>query len=220
LTRALTIMALTGLLVVGAAAASILARGDISAPRQELASAVVQGPVTNWENKTDKLAVAGVAPIPARLPQAVAAVSDPMRLAFASTTADIETPSVATPPPTGLVPTVPPKPKLAGKPAPQKSYALLSDAQIAGIKDRLKLSSSQQAYWPEVETALRAVAKKIHETRRANPHAATPIDPESPEVQQLKSAAMPLLFQLREDQKNEVRTLARLIGLEQVASQI
>jgi len=40
------------------------------------------------------------------------------------------------------------------------------------------------------------------------------------EVQQLKSAAMPLLFQLREDQKREVRTLARLIGLEQVASQI
>jgi hypothetical protein len=28
------------------------------------------------------------------------------------------------------------------------------------------------------------------------------------------------LFQLREDQKQEVRTLARLIGLENVASQI
>jgi hypothetical protein len=28
------------------------------------------------------------------------------------------------------------------------------------------------------------------------------------------------LFQLREDQKREVRTLARLIGLEKVASQI
>ena len=31
---------------------------------------------------------------------------------------------------------------------------------------------------------------------------------------------MPLLFQLREDQKQEVRTLARLIGLEKVAAQI
>ena len=47
-----------------------------------------------------------------------------------------------------------------------------------------------------------------------------PIDPDAAEVQQLKSAAMPLLFQLREDQKQEVRSLARLIGLEKVAAQI
>ena len=40
------------------------------------------------------------------------------------------------------------------------------------------------------------------------------------EVAQLKSAAMPLLFQLRDDQKNEVRSLARIIGLERVASMI
>jgi hypothetical protein len=139
----------------------------------------------------------------------------------AATTPDTDEPSIATRPATGLVPMAPPKPKLAAKPPPQKSYALLSDAQIAGIKDRLKLSSDQQPYWPAVESALRAVAKKIHETRRADPHATgAPIDPESAEVQQLKSAAMPLLFQLREDQKREVRTLARLIGLEQVASQI
>ena len=47
-----------------------------------------------------------------------------------------------------------------------------------------------------------------------------PIDPEYAEVQQLKSAAMPLLFQLREDQKSEVRSLARIIGLEKVAAMI
>jgi hypothetical protein len=213
-------MALTGLLVVGAAVASILGRVDLSVPRLELASAAVQGPVTNWENKTDKLAVLRVAPALVVLPQALAPVNDPMRLAYASTTPADEA-NIATPPATGLVPMAPPKPKLAGKPPPQKSYALLSDAQIAGIKDRLKLSSEQQPYWPAVESALRAVAKKIHETRRADPHATgAPIDPESAEVEQLKSAAMPLLFQLREDQKREVRTLARLIGLEQVASQI
>ena len=103
----------------------------------------------------------------------------------------------------------------------QKSYALLSDVQIAGIKERLKLSTDQEAYWPAVESALRAVARKIHATRQADPNAAgAPIDPDAAEVQQLKSAAMPLLFQLREDQKREVRTLARLIGLEKVASQI
>jgi hypothetical protein len=214
-------MALIGLLVVGAAAASILGRVDIPAPRSELASPVVQGPVANRGGKTDKLTVAGLAPAPAARPPAVAPVSEPLRLAFASTTADVDPQSIVTPPSTSLLPLVPPKAKLAGKPPPQKSYALLSDAQIAGIKERLKLSSSQEPYWPAVESALRAVARKIHETRRADPHATgAPIDPDSAEVQQLKSAAMPLLFQLREDQKHEVRTLARLIGLEQVASQI
>jgi hypothetical protein len=114
-----------------------------------------------------------------------------------------------------------PKPKLATKPPPQKPYALLSDAQIAGIKERLRLSSAQETYWPGVERALRAVAKNIHATRQADPNATgAPIDPEAEEIQQLKSAAMPLLFQLREDQKREVRTLARLIGLESVAAQI
>jgi ABC-type transporter Mla MlaB component len=93
--------------------------------------------------------------------------------------------------------------------------------QIAGIKERLKLSADQQSYWPAVENALRAVARKIHATRQADPAAsAAQIDPDSPEVQQLKSAAMPLLFQLREDQKEEVRKLARIIGLDKIASAI
>jgi hypothetical protein len=117
--------------------------------------------------------------------------------------------------------TAPAKPKVASKPQPQKNYALLSDVQIAGIKERLKLSSAQESYWPPVETALRAVARKIHAKRQVDPGAGSmPIDPESEEVQQLKSAAMPLLFQLREDQKSEVRSLARIIGLERVAAMI
>jgi ABC-type transporter Mla MlaB component len=65
------------------------------------------------------------------------------------------------------------------------------------------------------------VAKKIHATRQADPSGtAALIDPDTEEVQQLKSAAMPLLFQLREDQKREIRQLARLIGLEKVAAAI
>ena len=46
------------------------------------------------------------------------------------------------------------------------------------------------------------------------------IDINRPEVQKLIWAAMPLLMRLREDQKHEVRKLARVMGLEQVASQI
>jgi hypothetical protein len=219
----MTIIALTCLLVVGAAAASILGRASVPSAGPEMASTVVEGPVSNKESKKDKLSV--TAALAAFEPPPTDAVpGTPLRQAFAaSTPADIETPKAQDPKamdPVAL--SSAPKPKVASKPAPpppQKSYALLSDAQIAGIKDRLNLSSSQESYWPAVENALRAVARKIHATKQTDPHG-VPIDPDSDEVQQLKSAAMPLLFQLREDQKREVRTLARLIGLEKVAAQI
>ena len=217
----MTILALTCFLVVGAAAASILGRDSVPAARLEMASPVVKSPVSNRESKKDRLAVAAFALASFEPPQ-TAALSGPLRQAYASSTpADIQPPQVAAPAAMPAAPLAPPKPKLAAKPQPQKSYALLSDVQIAGIKERLKLSSDQESYWPAVESALRAVARKIHATRKADPHATgLPIDPDAEEVQQLKSAAMPLLFQLREDQKQEVRTLARVIGLERVASMI
>jgi len=226
LTRATTLIALTCFLVVGAAATSflvvgaavtsILGRDGVPAARSEAASAAVQNPVANRQNKQDRGALATMAAY--EPPQTVAALSEPLRQAYASASpADIEMPNMIA----ASVPLAPPKPKVVAKPAPQKTYALLSDDQIAGIKERLKLSSSQESYWPAVESALRAVARKIHATRQTAPNATgMPIDPDAEEVQQLKSAAMPLLFQLREDQKREVRALARLIGLEKVASMI
>jgi hypothetical protein len=222
LTRAITLIVLICFLVVGAAATSILGSDGAWVTRLETASPDVQGPVANRGSKQDRLAVATATLASAALasyqsPQTVAALSEPLRQAFASADpVDIEMPKMIAAPAS-----VPPKPKVASKPPVQKSYALLSDGQIAGIKERLKLSSSQESYWPAVEDALRAVARKIHATRQTDPNATgTPIDPDAEEVQQLKSAAMPLLFQLREDQKREVRALARLIGLEKVASMI
>jgi hypothetical protein len=213
----MTIIALTCLLLAGAAVASILSRNSVPAAKADMASPVVKSPVANRESKQDRLPVARLALASFDPPQ-TASLSEPLRQAFASiSSAEIEQSKV-----TGAVAMpAPQKPKPVGKPAPQKSYALLSDVQIAGIKERLRLSSDQEYYWPAVENALRAVARKIHSTRQADPHATgAPIDPDAAEVQQLKSAAMPLLFQLREDQKQEVRTLARLIGLEKVAAQI
>jgi hypothetical protein len=221
LTRAIAIIALSCFLVAGVAAASMLDRASVS--RLEMTSPVAEGPVSNAESKQDRLAIA-MAPTslePSLTSVPTTDLKAPLRQAFASAAestapAEIEAPKITAP----VVPPSP-KPKLANKPPPQKPYALLSDAQIAGIKERLRLSSAQESYWPGVERALRAVAKKIHATRQANPNATgAPIDPEAEEIQQLKSAAMPLLFQLREDQKREVRTLARLIGLESVAAQI
>jgi hypothetical protein len=220
LSKAVTIVALTCFLVVGAAAAAILGRESVPAAGAAMMapSTFAQGVVPNRESKADRLTVAAVAPDPAPPEPSGTIPAEPLRQALAVTTppAEIE----------GLklndAATAAPKPKLATKPPVQKPYALLSDAQIAGIKERLKLSPSQEYYWPAVENALRAVARKIHAARQADPNraAAAAIDPEAAEVQQLKSAAMPLLFQLREDQKREVRTLARLIGLEKVAAAI
>jgi hypothetical protein len=229
LTKTMTIVALICFLVAGAAATAILGRDSIPVALPQLAfasvasvqtPAAVQAPVSNKENKKDRLAVVSYALAAYEPPQTTAALSEPLRQAYASTApADIGLPKEVAP--AAAAPAVLPKPKAVAKPQPQKNYALLSDVQIAGIKDRLKLSASQESYWPPVETALRAVARKIHAGRQANPTAAgVPIDPESEEVQQLKSAAMPLLFQLREDQKSEVRSLARIIGLEKVAAMI
>jgi hypothetical protein len=220
LTRAITIIALTCLLVAGVAAASILGRDSVPMARSEMVSPVVKSPVANRESKTDRLAVTTLALASFEPPSAATTLSEPLRQAFAATTsADIQAPKIAVP--AAALPLVQQKSKLANKPPLQKSYALLSDVQIAGIKERLQLSSDQESYWPAVESALRAIARKIHASRQADPNATgAPIDPDAAEVQQLKSAAMPLLFQLREDQKREVRALARIIGLEKVAAQI
>jgi hypothetical protein len=216
------ILVLGCFLVVGAAAASILARDSVPVPQSGVSTSAVasiqgsvEGPTANREAKKDRLAVAALAMVEPQ--QAVPPQSESLRQAFASEgTVGSIAPDLAAP---VVVPAQ--KPKLAAKPPVQKTYALLSDAQIAAIKGRLNLSAGQETYWPAVEEALRRVAKKIHEQRQAKPNASgPPIDPDSEEVQQLKSAAMPLLFQLREDQKREVRSLARIIGLEAVASAI
>ncbi len=241
MTRAVTIIALTCFLVVGAAALSILGRSSVPDATPSTVARVTENPVTNRQAKKDRLAVASYALAAFEPAPSQAEFNEPLRQAFAAQNpADfaprITAPQAAVPQavaPQAVTPAAMPQaplapqaskpevPKVAAKPAPQKSYALLSDAQIAGIKERLNLSPDQQSYWPAVESALRAVARKIHATRQADPRATgAPIDPDSEEVQQLKSAAMPLLFQLREDQKREVRSLARLIGLEKVAAQI
>ena len=213
----MTILALVCFLVAGAAAASILGRDSVPVVRSEIPQAVAKGPLANREGKKDKLPLAMAAlPPAADNPQQL---PEPLRQAFASDSPfSPQPPKIAAP---SSIPLPADKPKAAAKPAVQKSYALLSDIQIAGIKERLKLSPAQEQHWPGVESALRAVARKIHATRQANPAAAgAPIDPDSAEVTQLKAVAMPLLIQLREDQKREVRSLARIIGLEAVASQI
>ncbi|EJN08560.1 hypothetical protein PMI42_07169 [Bradyrhizobium sp. YR681] len=230
MSRAITIVVLTCFLVLGAATTAILGRDSVPSVSPEMITQAPSKPLaTNRAAKADRLvptlALASAAIEPVQVPadklSQMPVLTEPLRQAFAAATpSDFPMPkaNVNEAPAAAEAPA---KPKVTAKPQPQKNYSLLSDVQIAGIRDRLKLSSSQEYYWPEVETALRNVVRKISANKLSNPNApGVPIDPNCDEVQQLKSAAMPLLFQLREDQKEEVRKLARIIGLEKVAQQI
>jgi len=130
------------------------------------------------------------------------------------------------PPPPAAVPPAPAPAKytLAGvaKPHPPAAHLasrpgyLLDDAQIASIKRRLHLTPDQEQMWPAVESALRQIAfAKAHDPRRRGGS----LDPNSSEVQDLKSAAIPLLMSFSSEQKDEVRNLAHVMGLDQLASQ-
>ena len=249
MTKAATLLAMLCVLIAGTAAASILTRASVPAAGPGFTSATIESPVANREGKADKLlltslsddaeaadtdatsAVATDAAVPAQETQAAAdqpagAPQKPVQLAYAADDGD---PAIAAAPEasakaaesaTKLPPVIATAPVHKPKPAKPKPPALLSDAQISQLKGRLNLSSSQEYYWPSVEQALRAIGRKLHGTRQVADNGPPPIDPDSAEVQQLKYAAMPLLFQLREDQKQEVRKLARAMGLEQVAQAI
>jgi hypothetical protein len=235
LSKAITIVVLTCFLVLGAATTAILGRDSVPSVSAEMISQTpAKSLATNRAAKADRLvptlALASAAIDPVQVPadklSQMPVLTEPLRQAFAAATPSdfpVLKSSVNQAPAASEVPAVevPAKPKVVAKPQPQKSYSLLSDVQISGIRDRLKLSSSQEYYWPSVETALRNVVRKISANKLSNPNVqGVPIDPNCDEVQQLKSAAMPLLFQLRDDQKEEVRKLARIIGLEKVAQQI
>jgi hypothetical protein len=167
LTRAVTIIALTCFLVVGAAATSILGRDSVPAARPVMVAPEPTDPVSNKQAKKDRLAVATLALASLEPPQ-TATLSEPLRQASASSTpADIEAPKLAAP---AVLPVAPAKPKLASKPPLQKPYALLSDEQIAGIRDRLKLSSDQESYWPAVEDALRGAENSHYPPGRSARH--------------------------------------------------
>jgi hypothetical protein len=133
-------------------------------------------------------------------------------------------PAAATPDPkkpqaVAAIAAAPEKPK---RPAPPPEPSnMLDDGAIAGLKTRLRLTEDQIGYWPAVESALREVARtQLRHSKKQVQAGKVNIDVNSPEVQKLIWAATPLIMRLRADQKNEVRKLARIMGLEQVAQQI
>ncbi len=225
MTKSIAFVAVLGVLISCAAVTSVLMRDSVPSAGAMMPPVVAKSPISNREAKGDRLAMVTLAAPEVQQPSAPSKATLRQAYAYAPSEPEMAKASAVV----AAEPVVPKSKILARsepgpaplKPEVQKAYSLLSDGQIAGIKERLRLSSSQEYYWPAVETALRAVARKIHAGRQgAAKPGAVAIDPDSDEVQQLKSAAMPLLWQLREDQKDEVRRLARTIGLDKVAAAI
>jgi hypothetical protein len=100
---------------------------------------------------------------------------------------------------------------------------MLNDAQIASIKTRLHLTVDQEQMWPAVEAALRNIAyTRSREARRHSAPANTQLasaDADGVDVRDLKSAAIPLIMSFNSEQKDEVRNLAHVMGLDQLATQ-
>lgn len=142
----------------------------------------------------------------------------------------VQTASLDVPPPAKAVelsrrsaPAVTTKASAGSARPPAASHAgyILDDAQIASIKTRLHLTPDQEQMWPAVEAALRNMAYKRSQQVAARGGArnvqAAAVDPEA--VEGLKSAAVPLIMSFSSEQKEEVRSLAHVMGLDQLASQ-
>jgi hypothetical protein len=209
-----------------AATSATFALASVSDPR-ELETSVLFSPYQTYPSTQAQPGVAqtplaAVAPQPSVTPEpAIALVAAPNAEAKPIEVQPVDAKPVDAKPVVVASRSIAPAPER--KPAPPRA-TLFNDAQLASIKARLKLSEYQQQYWPQVASALRAIGwRAAHEPgRKSGPHGSqtrlAEIDPDSAEVQQLKSAAFPLIMSMNEDQKREVRMLAHVMGLEQVAS--
>jgi len=116
------------------------------------------------------------------------------------------------------------KPQVNSTPSPvapqhrrPRPGGVLNDVQIANIKSRLNLSPEQEAMWPAVEAALRNISyakTAVAQAQASRDSRMAYVDPNGPEVQQLKYAALPLIMRLSDDQKREVKSLAHVMGLD------
>jgi hypothetical protein len=101
-----------------------------------------------------------------------------------------------------------------------RSHALLDDSQIASIKKRLNLTASQERMWPAVERELRKLAYAPPQQPQPKGSKQKPpatYELSSSDLERLKTAAAPLIMSFNDDQRVELRTMARITGLEKFA---
>jgi len=154
-------------------------------------------------------------PNPAMQPAASAsAPSAPM--AYAAPAAPAPTPAAAKPAyQLASASSVPEKRPEPHRPVAARSNFVFSDGQIASMKERLNLTPAQERMWPQVEVALRGLVfqKPVSGEKKS----ARTLDPSSPEVAKLKSAAVPLVLSFNSEQQRELRALAHVVGLDSLA---
>lgn len=97
---------------------------------------------------------------------------------------------------------------------------LLNNAQIAALRQRLDLTAAQEQHWPAVEAALRAYVTRQYELQKKRPRAVIQPDPDSVELQNLRTAAAALLASLDDRQKGRIRVLAGMVGLGDVVAKL
>ena len=91
MSKAITIIALTCFLVVGAAVTSILSRASMSASEEAVPAVVAKSPVANRESKQDRLSVISLAAAAVQPTENIRSASEILRQAYASSsTADVE----------------------------------------------------------------------------------------------------------------------------------
>ncbi len=96
--------------------------------------------------------------------------------------------------------------------------AKIADVNIGQIKGQLKLTAAQQPLWARVEAVLRSIAREqaqdelVGFLRRVG-RGAVSIAFDGTVTQRIKSAALPLLASLSEEQKATVRRLAERMGI-------
>jgi hypothetical protein len=121
--------------------------------------------------------------------------------------ADEDMPTSALPTKRGLAGTARPWTSMPGA-TRRRPNAVLSDAQIASIKRRLNLTPDQQRYWPAVEAELRKMEYR-KDAKAGASHTAT-VDMSKVNVK----AGLPLVMSFNDEQKQELHSLAHLLGLE------
>ncbi len=94
----------------------------------------------------------------------------------------------------------------------------LASVDIVRVKNVLRLTAAQEAYWPPVEAALRALSRR---QARSEPegfvhrisHRVVSVVLNSAAIERLAVAARPLIVALDDEQKQAARSLAQEMGL-------
>jgi hypothetical protein len=102
--------------------------------------------------------------------------------------------------------------------AASSETAKITDVNIGQIKGQLKLTAAQQPLWARVEEVLRSIAHEQAEGESAGflrriGRGVVSIAFDGTVSQRVKSAALPLLASLSEEQKAIARRLAQRLGI-------